>query len=260
MSNGGLRFLKVGKDQSARDIAIRCLAPGEGKPVLVWLGGYRSDMLGTKAIELEAYADENHFGCLRFDYSAHGESSGDFKDGTISRWLEDTLAVIDDSGFTRLVLVGSSMGGWIAIRALQALKKRSDMTIDGMVLIAPAPDFTEDLVEPALSDIERTSLREKGYFEERSEYSPEPNIFTAALLEDGRKNRVLTGIIETGCPVHILQGMKDPDVPWKHAMKLVEHLPADDVVISLIKDGDHRLSRPQDLELLRRALDQITHG
>jgi pimeloyl-ACP methyl ester carboxylesterase len=263
MTSGGLRFLKVGEDQSARDIAIRCLTPGEGKPVLVWLGGYRSDMLGTKAVELEAYALENNFGCLRFDYSAHGESSGDFKDGTISRWLEDTLAVIADSGFTRLVLVGSSMGGWIAIRALQELKAcgaRGAVKIDGMVLIAPAPDFTQDLVEPALSDAERTSLKEKGYFEERSEYSPEPNIFTAALLEDGRKNQVLTGMIETGCPVHILQGMKDPDVPWKHAMKLVEHLPADDVVISLIKDGDHRLSRPQDLELMRRALDQITHG
>ena len=200
MTSSDLRFLTVGKDQSARDIAIRGLAPGEGKPVLVWLGGYRSDMLGTKAIELQAYAVENQFGCLRFDYSAHGESSGDFKDGTISRWLEDTLAVIDDSGFTRLVLVGSSMGGWIALRALQELKRRGDITIDGMVLIAPAPDFTQDLVEPALSETERKSLAEKGYFEERSDYSPEPNIFTAALLEDGRKNRVLTGYYRDGMP------------------------------------------------------------
>lgn len=261
MTETSPRFLKVGKGNEARDIAIRLLPPARADaPVLVWLGGYRSDMLGTKAVALEAYARENGLGCLRFDYSAHGESSGDFKDGTISRWLEDALCVIGDSGFNRLVLVGSSMGGWIALRTLQELKKQSDVSVVGMLLIAPAPDFTQELVEPALSDAERKSLTERGYFEEHSEYSPEPNIFTAALLEDGKANRVLDGIIVTGCPVQILQGMQDADVPWRHAMKLVEHLPADDVVISLVKDGDHRLSRAEDLQLMRRALDSILDG
>jgi pimeloyl-ACP methyl ester carboxylesterase len=255
------RFLDVGEGIETRRIAIRLLAPENDKPVLVWLGGYRSDMQGTKAVELESYARKNGLGCLRFDYSGHGESGGDFKDGTISRWLQDTLAVIADAGFRRLILVGSSMGGWIALRTLQELKNRSaGVNVEGILLVAPAPDFTQELVEPSLTDAEWQSLKQKGYFEEHSEYSPEPNIFTAALLEDGKANRVLDGIIETGCPVIVLQGMRDPDVPWQHAMKLIEHLPADDVVISLVKDGDHRLSRPQDLELMRRALDGLIHG
>jgi pimeloyl-ACP methyl ester carboxylesterase len=126
-----------------------------------------------------------------------------------------------------------------------------------MVLIAPAPDFTSELIEPNLKAKERKSLAERGYFEERSQYSPEPNIYTRALIEDGRENRVLDGIIETGCPVHILQGMKDPDVPHAHAMKLVEHLPADDVVLTFIRDGDHRLSRPGDIALLLSAVKGI---
>lgn len=257
MSDEKPQRLTVGTGTDARDIAIR-LAPGpKDRPLLVWLGGYRSDMGGTKALELLAYATEHGLGCLRFDYSGHGESGGEFRDGTISRWLEESLTAITSAGQKRLILVGSSMGGWIALRAVAELRKRADMRVEGMVLIAPAPDFTQDLVEPSLSEAEWASLAEKGYFEEPSDYSPEPNVFTAKLLEDGKVNRVLTGMIETGCPVHILQGMQDPDVPWRHAMKLVEHLPADDVVISLVKDGDHRLSRPEDLELLRRALDGV---
>jgi pimeloyl-ACP methyl ester carboxylesterase len=126
-----------------------------------------------------------------------------------------------------------------------------------MVLIAPAPDFTADLIEPNLSEAERASLAERGYFEERSQYSPEPNIYTRALIEDGRSNLVLTGIIETRCPIHILQGMQDPDVPHTHAMKLVEHLPADDVVLTFIRDGDHRLSRPQDIERMLGAVKSL---
>jgi pimeloyl-ACP methyl ester carboxylesterase len=126
-----------------------------------------------------------------------------------------------------------------------------------MVLIAPAPDFTLELIEPALGEAERQSLATRGYFEEPSEYSTEPNIYTRDLLEDGRRNLVMTGIIETGCPVHILQGMADPDVPYTHALKLVEFLPADDVVLTLIRDGDHRLSRPQDLQKLRSVIQAL---
>jgi pimeloyl-ACP methyl ester carboxylesterase len=260
MTRDDPHFLTVGEGVDARDIAFR-LSPGPTeRPLLVWLGGYRSDMQGTKALELEAFARENGLGCLRLDYSGHGESGGEFMAGTISRWLEEALAVIAHAGFERLVLVGSSMGGWIALRAIQELRSAKTADVQGLLLIAPAPDFTQDLIEPSLSDVERKSLEEKGYFEEHSDYSPEPSLFTARLIEDGRANRVLAGLIETGCPVHILQGMKDPDVPWRHAMKLVEHLPADDVVISLVKDGDHRLSRPEDLELMRRALGGLVHG
>jgi pimeloyl-ACP methyl ester carboxylesterase len=255
-----LQFLAIGEGQSERQIAMLLRKP-KGKasdPTFVWLSGYRSDMSGTKALELDALADRLGAGCIRFDYSGHGLSGGKFTNGTISRWLAEALAVLDHAKPKRIVLVGSSMGGWIALRVAQELRKRKKApALQGMVLIAPAPDFTVDLIEPNLTEKEKTSLAERGYFEEHSDYSPEPNIFTRALIEDGRQNRVLTGIIETGCPVHILQGMQDPDVPYAHALKLVEHLPADDVVITLIRDGDHRLSRPQDLERMLAAAEAM---
>lgn len=252
-------FLTVGGGDSSRRIAmhIRPAAAGKQGPTLVWLSGYRSDMAGTKAVEMDGLAEALGLAAIRFDYSGHGQSGGKFTDGTISRWLEEALAVIAHVAPERVLLVGSSMGGWIALRLLQELKKAGRPAVHGMVLIAPAPDFTAELIEPNLSETERTSLAERGYFEEPSEYSPEPNIFTRALIEDGRQNRVLAGIIETGCPVHILQGMQDADVPYTHALKLVEHLPADDVVLTLIRDGDHRLSRPQDIERMREAIREM---
>lgn len=254
------QYLTIGKGESERAIAmlVRKAEDGVSGPALVWLSGYRSDMSGTKAVELDAFAAKHGLASIRFDYSGHGLSGGKFTNGTISRWLDETLSVIDHVTPKRVIVVGSSMGGWIALRLVQELRKRAcGPAVDGMVLIAPAPDFTFELVEPNLSAAERASLEERGYFEEPSEYSPEPNIFTRALIEDGRNNRVLQGIIETGCPVHILQGMQDPDVPFAHALKLVEHLPADDVVLTLIRDGDHRLSRPQDIERMLGAVHEL---
>jgi len=224
---------------------------------VVWLGGYRSDMLGTKAVVLDEWAQRTGHSALRLDYSGHGESGGDFNQGTISRWLNESLAVLAKYAQGPQILVGSSMGGWIALRMAQELKKAGKPPA-GIVLIAPAPDFTAELVEPTLTDAQKRDLAEKGYFEEPSDYSPNPYIYTRALIEDGRDNLVLKGIIETGCPVHILQGMQDPDVPYKHALKLVEHLPVDDVTLTLVRDGDHRLSRPQDLELLIRTVSGLT--
>jgi len=252
-------FLTVGTGGDARPIAIReRKATAASGATLVWLSGYRSDMAGTKAVELDGLAARLGLGCIRFDYSGHGQSGGRFLDGTISRWLEEALAVVAHAAPERVVLVGSSMGGWIALRLAQELRKQgAGLVVQGMVLIAPAPDFTIDLIEPNLTEAEKTSLAERGYFEEHSEYSPEPNIFTEKLLEDGRANRVLTGIVETGSPVHILQGMEDADVPFAHALKLVEHLPADDVVLTLIRDGDHRLSRPQDLARMLSAVEAL---
>ncbi|WP_426124925.1 alpha/beta hydrolase [Pararhizobium sp. PWRC1-1] len=260
MSNADPDMLEVGTGSESRRIAMRILPAknGNGLPTLVWLGGYRSDMTGTKAVELERHAADLGSACIRFDYSGHGASGGAFTDGTISRWLEESLAVIDHVGPKRMVLVGSSMGCWVALRLIAELRARGEgAKIAGLVLIAPAPDFTSDLIEPNLSDAELTSLTERGYFEEPTPYGPDPNIFTARLIEDGRTNRVLTGIIETGCPVHILQGMRDPDVPYGHALKLMEHLPSDDVVMTLIRDGDHRLSRPEDIERILTAVDAM---
>ncbi|KAB1089174.1 alpha/beta hydrolase [Neorhizobium galegae] len=254
------KTITVGAGTLAREIAIihRAARKKTSGPAFVWLGGYRSDMTGTKAVELDALAGELGLASIRFDYSGHGASGGAFRDGTISRWLEEAIAVLDDIRPKRVILVGSSMGGWITLRLVQELKKRKRAAkVDGIVLIAPAPDFTAELIEPKLTEVERQSLSERGYFEEHSEYSTEPNIYTRDLIEDGRKNSVMTGIIETGCPVHILQGMKDPDVPYAHALKLVEFVPADDVVLTLIRDGDHRLSRPQDIEKLRSAVSAL---
>ena len=153
------------------------------------------------------------------------------------------------------------MGGWIALSVIQEARRLNlPFTVDGLVLIAPAPDFTSELIEPNLSDAERLSLAERGYFEEPSEYSPEPNIFTRELMEDGSRNRVLTGLIETGCPVTILQGARDPDVPWRHAVDLVTCLSGDDVTLTMISDGDHRLSRPEDIARLRKAVREMAEG
>ncbi|WP_332302107.1 alpha/beta hydrolase [Rhizobium sp. GR12] len=257
MTEQAAEFLRIGADDDARDIAFlnRQATSGKNTPTLVWLGGYRSDMTGTKAVELDRFAAENGLACLRLDYSGHGASGGDFRKGTISRWLEEALAVVRAKAHSRVILIGSSMGGWIALRMVEELRKQGGTpSVAGLVLIAPAPDFTAEQIEPSLTEAERRSLEENGYFEEHSEYSPEPNIFTRALMEDGKQNRVLTGIITTGCPVHILQGMRDPDVPYQHALKLLEHLPADDVVLTLIRDGDHRLSRPQDIDRMLAAV------
>jgi len=260
------QFIPVGTGEGARKIALSLQPPaaGNGLAHFVWLGGYRSDMTGTKAAELAGLAARLGTGCVRFDYSGHGASGGAFVDGTISRWLEESLAVIDHAaktlGTRRIVLVGSSMGGWIALRVVAELAGRSDLDIAGLVLIAPAPDFTSELIEPNLTDAERAALAERGQFEEPTPYGPEPNIYTRKLIEDGRDNRVLTGVIETGCPVHILQGMADPDVPHAHAVRLMEHLSGDDVVLTMIRDGDHRLSRPQDIAKILEAAETFARG
>ncbi|OQM76386.1 alpha/beta hydrolase [Manganibacter manganicus] len=242
-------------DVAGTRIAVR---RQEGRiPGLVWLGGYKSDMLGTKAETLAAWARRTGHGFLRHDYSGHGESGGAFKDGTISKWLDESLAVLRHFTQGRQILVASSMGAWIALRMVQELRKAGEDRIAGLVLLAPAPDFTAALVEPALEDSQRQDLEQQGYFEVPSDYSAEPYIYTRALIEDGRANLVMSGPIDTHCPVHILQGLADPDVPSAHALRLTSLLPADDVTLSLIPDGDHRLSRPQDLDMLVRTVEAM---
>lgn len=248
--------LKVGKGELSRNIAIDQISGAS--PGVIWLGGYRSDMTGTKAQVMMDWARGNGHAALRFDYSGHGESDGKFTDGTISRWLEEALAVFNQHTDGPQILVGSSMGGWIALRLAQELEKRNNkQNLAGILLIAPAPDFTHKLMEPGFSNNQKKELDENGFISEPSEYSDEPNIITKTLIEDGRDNLVLEGRINTGCPVAILQGMKDPDVPYEHAMRLMNHLPSEDVTITLVNDGDHRLSREQDLELLKRTLSML---
>ena len=225
--------------------------PGRG-PGVVFLPGFRSDMQGSKALALRAHRAARGRAFLRFDYSGHGESAGRFEDGTIGQWAADAVAVLDALTEGPQVLVGSSMGGWIALLVARARAAR----FAGLVGIAPAPDFTEALMWPAFDAATRAALLRDGVIHLPSQYG-DPTPVTRALIEDGARQSVLGGPIPLRCPVRILQGMRDPDVPWRHALRLVEALEGEDVRLHLIKDGDHRLSREQDLELLSQTLDAL---
>ena len=231
---------------------------GNKRPGLFWLGGFKSDMKGTKAVALDDWAKAQGRACLRFDYSGHGESGGPFTDGTIGRWLAETVAVYRQFAKGPQVVIGSSMGGWLALLLAARLRElKGSAPIAGMVLIAPAVDFTEELMWKQFPDAIKREIEEKGAWMRPSAYSEEPYPITRGLIEEGRKHLLLGGLIETGCPVHILQGVQDPDVPWRHAQELVARFARDDVVLTLIKDGDHRLSRPEDIERLLSAVKEF---
>jgi pimeloyl-ACP methyl ester carboxylesterase len=247
-------FVEVGS-APARRIAVR--ARQGGTPGLFWLGGFKSDMKGTKALALDAWAAEHGRACVRFDYSGHGESGGAFVDGTIGRWLEETLVVFEQFCAGEQIVIGSSMGGWIALLLARELKRRQlKASLAGLVLIAPAPDFTEELMWKNFSREAKREIEDNGVWHRPSEYG-EPYPITKNLIEEGRNHLILGGSIDVGCPVRILQGAKDPDVPWQHAMRLAHRLPAEDVVLTMIQDGDHRLSRPQDIARIIAAVAEI---
>lgn len=232
-------------------LAWRAVA-GTG-PTVVWLGGFRSDMTGTKAQALADWATAQGRAFLRFDYLGHGESSGDFQaQGTISRWREDALAVLDDLTCGEVVLVGSSMGGWIACLAAMVRPER----VKAMVLIAPAPDFTEKLMAREIPADGRAALAADGVWFRPSDYG-DPYPITQTLLEDGARWSILPGPVPIECPVRILQGGADPDVPWRHALELAQAIKSDDVVFQLIKDGDHRLSREADIARVVAAVAEL---
>jgi len=249
---------EVGEGEGLRRIAVRARAGGG--PGLFWLGGFNSDMQGTKALALDAWAAEHGRACVRFDYSGHGESGGAFIDGTIGRWLEEAVAVFGQFCRGPQVVIGSSMGGWMALLLARALANRDakQATLAGLVLIAPAPDFTEQLMWNAFSDEVRDEITTKGVWMRPSEYGDgTPYPITRALIEEGRNHLLLGSAIEVGCPVRILQGAQDPDVPWRHAFALAHRLPAEDVVLTMIQDGDHRLSRPQDIARIMAAVAEM---
>jgi pimeloyl-ACP methyl ester carboxylesterase len=221
-------------------------------PTVVFLPGFRSDMTGDKASMLARFCAERRQAMLRFDYAGHGASGGRFEDGTIGRWTGDALAVIDRLTEGKLVLAGSSMGGWIALLSALARPHR----VAGVIGIAAAPDFTELLMWQAMASEERARLMREGVLHVPSQYG-EPYPVTRALIEDGRTHLLLSGPIVLDCPVRLLHGQADPDVPWETSLRIAERLSGDDVQTILVKDGDHRLSRPQDLALLRRTLTPL---
>jgi pimeloyl-ACP methyl ester carboxylesterase len=222
------------------------------EPTVVFLPGFRSDMTGDKATALAAFCAANGIGMLRFDYSGHGASSGAFTDGTIGAWAADTLAAIDALTTGKLILVGSSMGGWLALLTAVARPDR----VAALVGIAAAPDFTQRLMWDSMAPSERETLRRDGVLHVPSQYG-EPTPITLKLIEDGANHLLLGGPIPINCPVRLLHGQADPDVPWELALRIAERVESPDTRLILVKDGDHRLSRPQDLTLLRQTVASL---
>jgi len=232
---------------------LACHAIPGAPPRIVFCGGFTSDMTGTKARALEAHCRTHGRACTRFDYGGHGASDGRFEDGTIGAWADDAIAVLDHLAAAPVVLVGSSMGGWIMLLAALARPER----VHALVGIAPAPDFTEDLLLPRASDEQRRQLAERGYWMQDSAYGDPPYPITAALIEEAKRHLLLRAPIPIRCPVHLLHGQRDPDVPWQTSLRLAERLESEDVTIELIKAGDHRLSTERDLARITAAVDRL---
>ncbi len=225
-------------------LAYRRTSGDPGKVGFVWMGGFHSDMTGQKAAALHEAAEKAGRSFVRFDYFGHGESSGEFAEGDVTQWRADALTAIDRLTEGGVILVGSSMGGWIALLAALARPER----VKGLLLIAPAPDFTERLLWRQLDETERREIEETGQSMRASPYGDGDYPITQHLMEDGLDWLLLDDDISINVPVRILQGGRDEDVPWAHSFELVQRLRSQDVTYTLIKDGDHRLSRPVDID------------
>lgn len=250
--------MRTARASDDHTIAYHFTNRADNRPIsdcaVVWLGGFHSDMSGTKALAVEAWCAQTGRAFVRFDYFGHGQSSGAFEDGDITRWCSDALTIIDEVIPGPLVLVGSSMGGWIAL--LAALKRAE--RVRGLVLIAPAPDFTNRLMWDQFDEDVRDEIMSNGKWLRPSAYGDAPYPITRRLIEDGRQNLLLDApSIPVKIPVHILQGTNDQDVPWRHALEVAEKLESEEVVLSLIKDGDHRLSTPRDLKRLTHVVEAM---
>lgn len=233
---------------------IRGLVRDGDGPTIVWLGGFRSDMTGAKAEAVAAWGQEHGRKVVRFDYSGHGGSDGAFEDGRIGRWFGEAKAVIAAEAGPEFVLVGSSMGGWMAL----LLAREQPAGLKGVVLVAPAPDFTEKLFYPALPSEMRARLDAGETVELPGEYGSPAYRLTADFFRDGARHNLLDAPLRLGVPVIIIQGMADTSVPHAHARRIVDRLVDDDVVLTLVKDGDHRLSRPSDIALILDAIGRVT--
>ncbi len=231
-----------------------------GPTGLFWLGGFMSDMEGSKAQILADLAVAEGRPNLRFDYSGHGRSSGEFRDGTISNWLEESVAVFQSQTSGPRIIIGSSMGGWLALLLYRHFQKTAPeiaARIKGLILIAPAADMTQKLMWDKYDTAARQEISDNGFYAEPSDYGDQPYIITRDLIEDGKQHCLLETGMKVSCPVRILQGDRDPDVSWQHGQEVYRALDGQDVTFSLIKSGDHRLSTPRDLEILRQTCRQL---
>lgn len=234
--------------------------PGEpGRAGFLWLGGFKSDMTGTKAESLEAHARSVGRPALRFDYSGHGQSDGRFEDGTVSLWLDECVRVFTELTQGPVVVVGSSMGGHLALLLLRRLARHDPgacARLRGLLLIAPAADFTEDLMWAEFDDEARAAIMNEGMWLRPSLYG-DPYPITRELIEDGRAHRILDQDLDVAQPVHIVHGEDDPDVPWRHGLKLYQALRGEDVQFTLVKGGDHRLSTPRDIATIIDGAERL---
>lgn len=226
----------------------------DGKlPGVIFMGGFKSDMCGTKAISLEEHCNKTNRAFIRFDYFGHGQSSGKFEDGTIGQWKDDAIAIIDRLTDGPQIIVGSSMGGWIMFLAAIA----RPLNVVGLVGIAPAPDFTQNFLWDPLDDADRRIAQREGYYYTNSEYDNEPLVITMNLIEEGRKHLLLKQPLNLKCPLRIIHGMKDTAVPWQHSVSLIDSFEGNDVEITYIKDGDHRLSEPSNISRIIKVLEEL---
>jgi alpha-beta hydrolase superfamily lysophospholipase len=255
------QFLTVGSGVAERRIAYLVEPASQpASPGVIWLPGLKSDMISTKASALAEWARQRQLACTRFDYSGHGQSGGRFEDGTIGRWLEEARAIFSQITRGPQILVGSSMGGYIALLLLRSLMQEQPAQaerIKALVLIAPAWDMTERLMWARFPESIRRQILDTGVYLRPSEYSDAPYPITRSLIEDGRAHLIGDATFDPGRPVHILHGEQDPDVPWEHTLALVAHLSGHWTHVHAVPDGDHRLSRPQDLALLLSVLDGL---
>ncbi len=264
MTDAAHDFLDIPNPSGGADWRIarksrKAVGAGAQAPGLFWLGGFASDMSGSKASFLDDWAKARGRAFTRFDYSGHGLSQGRFEDGCIGDWLTQAAAVFEASTQGPQIVIGTSMGGWLALLLARRLaEKGAQKRLAGLILLAPAVDFTQTLMWDALDDDARREIIEKGVWMRQSLYAPEPTPITRRLIEEARDHLLLGGVIRAYARTHILQGMQDPDVPWRHALTLVEHMSADPVTLSFIADGDHRLSRDQDLAQLAAAVELMS--
>jgi pimeloyl-ACP methyl ester carboxylesterase len=235
----------------------------EGATGFFWLSGFKSDMCGTKAEAIASHAAAVARPCLRFDYSGHGESAGDFAEGTISRWLGEAVTAFSAYATGPRIIIGSSMGGWLALlllRRLQTSDPAAASRIRGIVLIAPAVDMTKELMWDRYSEEVRRAMTEQGFYVKPSLYGPEPYLYTLKLIEDGRRHLFLEDGLDIPCPLRILQGDADPDVPYRHALRTYHAMRGHDIRLTLVKGGDHRLSSPGDIALLIDTVEGLAQA